>query len=64
MKRAEEYLALSGSGVFATKYRIGFLTDNHVDSNNKHRPVMKAVMNRNSMDRFALAPVITAGLCI
>lgn len=62
MKRVS--LALSGSRVLGSKYMIGFFTDNYMDRNNKCRPAMKAVMNRNSMYRFALAPIITAGLCI
>ena len=57
-------MALSVSRVFGPKCRIRFFTDNHTGRNNKCRPVTEAAMNRNNMDRFALALVITAGLCI
>lgn len=49
---------------FGSKYPVEFLTDNSRDGNNKCSPAMKAGMNRNSMERFALAPVITSGPCI
>lgn len=46
---------------FGSKYLLGFLIDNGRERNNKCSPAMKAGMNRNSMERFELAPVITAG---
>lgn len=63
IKRTEEYLALSDYMVVGTKYMIIFLTDNSTESNNKCRLMMMNGISRNSMAKFAFAPVVTAGLC-